>query len=93
MAPFIGGSAPAMARQITDGFHLVSVVSLKRLQVQEFDPLIFELEKRLRDTRSEIVDIKDLKATQTRNRKIMRIEGALRIIRASLQTRRRKGGA
>jgi hypothetical protein len=93
MAPFTGGSAPAMARQITDGFHLVSVVSLKRLQIQEFDPLIFELERRQRDIRSEIVDVNDLKATQNRNRKLLRIEGALRTIRGSLQTRRRKGGA
>ncbi|MCP4897271.1 MAG: hypothetical protein GY906_09905 [bacterium] len=93
MAPYMGGSAPAMARQICDGFHLVSVVSLKRLQTAEFDTLIFELEKKLRDARSEIIDVKDTQATQQRNRRILRIEGALRTIRGSLQTRRRKGGA
>lgn len=92
MAPFVGGSAPAMARQIADGFHLVSAVSLKRLQTPELDTLIFELEKRLRDTRSDIVDVNDIQATQQRNRKLMRIEGALRTIRGTAQSRRRPGG-
>ena len=46
MASFQGGSAPAMARQICEGYTLVSQVTLKRLTVQQIGMLEFELDKR-----------------------------------------------
>ena len=57
MGSYQGGSAPAMARQICDGFTLVSQVSLKRLSLEQMTTLEFELDKRLRDARGEIVDL------------------------------------
>jgi hypothetical protein len=88
MGTFQGGSAPAMARQICDGYSLVSQVSLKRLTIDQMVSLEFELDKRLRDTRSEIVPVEDQQATQARNRRISRIDGALRVLRHTMQLRR-----
>jgi len=88
MGTFQGGSAPAMARQICDGYSLVSQVSLKRLTLDQMVSLEFELDKRLRETRSEVVAAEDQQATQARNRRISRIDGALRILRHTMQLRR-----
>ena len=91
MGSFMGGSAPAMARQIADGYTLVSAVTLKRLNNQQLQALEFELDKQLRGIRGEQVDLEDQPGLQKRNRKISRIDGALRVIRSTMQTRKRKG--
>ncbi len=91
MSHFIGGSAPAMVRQIAEGFTLVSAVSLKRFTDEELKTLQFELEKKLRETRGEQVNLEDIPGLQQRNRRISRIEGALRVTRHTLQQRRRRG--
>jgi hypothetical protein len=87
----MGGSAAAMARQIADGYTLVTAVTLKRLQIPELDTLLFELDRRLRDLRGATVDLEDLKAIQQRNRTISRIENACRVIRGAKQQRSRRG--
>jgi hypothetical protein len=92
MSRFMGGSASAMARQIADGFTLVTAVTLKRLQVPELDTLLFELDKRLRDLRGTVVDLEDLKGIQKRNRTMSRVENACRVIRGAKQQRTRRGG-
>jgi len=89
MGTYQGGSAPAMASQVCDGYSLLSQVSLKRLSLEQMTKLEFEIEKRLRATRSETVDLNDQPALQARNRRISRIEGALRLLRQSIQMRRR----
>lgn len=88
MGSFQGGSAPAMARQICDGFTLVSQVSLKRLSLEQMTSLEFELDKRLRETRGEPVDLEDQPSLQARNRRISRIESAMRVLRHTIQQRR-----
>ena len=88
MGSFQGGSAPAMARQICEGFSLVSQVTLKRLTVQQITMLEFELDKRLRETRSEVIDLTDQPALQVRNRRLSRIEGALRVVRHTVQLKK-----
>ncbi len=90
MCPFIGGSAPAMARQVTEGYTLVNAVSLKRLTDQELDLLQFELDRKLREIRAEQPDLTDTPALQYRNRRMSRLDGALRVIRNTLQGRRRR---
>ncbi len=91
MGNFMGGSAPAMAQQIADGNTLVSPVNLKRLTVQQLEMLQFELEKRIREARSEQPSLDDQAALQARNRRISRIMGGLRVLQHQLQLRRRKG--
>ncbi len=88
MGSFLGGSAPAMARQICDGFSLMSPTLVKRLTADQMQALEFELDKRLRETRSEAVDLEDQERVQARNRRISRIENALRVLRHTLQQRR-----
>jgi len=85
---YIGGSAPAMARQVCDGFTLLSQMLLKRLSLEQMTALEFELDKRLRETRGEAVDLQDQPALQKRNRRISRIEGAVRLVRHTVQLRR-----
>jgi len=80
---YVGGSAPAMVRQITEGYSLVNIVMLKRFTVGELDNLKFEIEKKLRELRAEQVDLADTQAVQQKNRRMSRLEGALRVIRTS----------
>lgn len=88
MGTFQGGSAPAMASQVCDGYSLLSQVSLKRLSLDQMTKLEFEIEKRLRATRSDTIDLNDQPALQARNRRISRIEGAVRVLRQTIQMRR-----
>ena len=89
MGSFIGGSAPAMARQICDGYTLVTPPILKRMTVQQLDALNFELDKKLREARGEAVDLEDQQALQVRNRRISRIQSAMRVVNGSIQLKRR----
>ncbi len=88
MAPFIGGSASAMAAQVGEGYTLLTAIQLRRLSPDEVHQLAFELERALRDQRSQFVATEDLPALQLRNRKIARLSGALQLLRAD-RTRRR----
>ncbi len=92
MSHYVGGSAPAMVRQITEGYTLVNAVMLKRFTVGELDTLKFEIEKKIRDLRGEQIDIKETLAVQLKNRRLSRLEGALRIIRASRNDKSRGRG-
>ena len=89
MSPFQGGSAPAMANQIVEGYTLVTAVQLKRLSDQELAQLQFELEKAGRELRGEIIPLDDIPAIQARNRRLSRVTGALQQIQAGLARRRR----
>ena len=89
MAPYMGGSAPAMADQVAAGYTLITAVQLKRLTDPQMDQFQFELEKLLRDVRSEVVDQEDVAAIQARNRKLSRINGALQQVQATKAKRRR----
>ena len=51
MGSFMGGSAPAMARQVCDGYALLSPNSLKRLELTQMKQLEFEMDKKLRSSR------------------------------------------
>ena len=89
MSPYMGGSAPAMASQVADGYTLVSAPQLKRLLDNELDQLQVELEKIVRDIRSEPMNLEDIPAINARNRKISRITGALQQIQMTKLKRRR----
>ncbi len=85
---FVGGSAPAMARQVCDGYATISKITVKRLDIGQMQTLEFEIEKRLRETRADQPSQDDLDAIRERNRRISRIEGALRVLRQMMQQRR-----
>ena len=88
MGTYMGGSAPAMARQVCDGYTLLSPVMLKRLDLDQMRKLEFELDKRIRETRGEPMDLDDQPALQARNRRISRIDGAIRMLRHAIGQRK-----
>jgi len=87
MANWMGGSAPAMALQIADGYILLSSANLKGFLPGDLQGLKLELEKLLRTARSEVPPQDDALAQQARNRKISRISSALQVVQNQLSTR------
>jgi hypothetical protein len=88
LANFMGGSAPAMAAQVADGFILPSSSSLKGLTPGDLTALKAELEKLQREARAEVPPQDDALANQARNRRISRISSALQVVLHALTTRR-----
>jgi hypothetical protein len=88
MANFMGGSAPAMASQVAEGFILLSANTLKGFQPGDLTLLRSELDKLLRDARSTVPPQDDAQANQARNRKIARISGAVQVVSAKMMERR-----
>ena len=91
MGNFPGGSAYAMARDIAEGYLLVTERTYLRLLAPELDQLAFEMDRAMRDIRSEQPPLDDIMALKQRNRKLQRLTSAMTILR-SVQARRRPGG-
>ena len=92
MGNFTGGSAYAMAKDIAEGYVLVTERTYQRLAAGELDQLGFELDRALRDVRGSQPSLEDQAALQIRNRKISRLTGALSMLRA-FQARFRPRGS
>jgi hypothetical protein len=88
MPSFIGGSAPAMANQVLEGYFLLNKNTLKGFTPGELGLIKAELEKLQRDVRSQTPDQEDALAQQARNRKISRLSSALQVIGAQIMGRR-----
>jgi len=88
MGNFMGGSAWAMARDITEGFIMVTERTFLRLQRPEIDQLAFEIDRHLREIRGEQAPLDDVAALQQRNRRISRLNNAMVMLRAYQQKRR-----
>jgi len=80
-----GGSAFGYARDIADGYQVVTERSFKGLTPPEMDQLAFEINRGLRDIRAEQVATDDLPMIQAKNRKIQRLNGALMMMRGFRQ--------
>ena len=89
MSVFPGGSAWAMARDISDGFLLVTARTFGRMQAAQIEQVVAEINRRLRDVRSEQPDLDDIQALRKRNMRIQRLNGALTIVRGLRSKRRR----
>lgn len=77
-----------MARDIGEGFVLVTDRTLARMSRAEIDKLAFELERCLRDLRgSPTADLEAIEL-QRRNRKLLKLTGAQRVLRAHLMQRK-----
>ncbi len=87
MANWMGGSCPAMANQVVEGFILLSAANLRGFLPAELTAFRLELEKALRTIRSEVPPQDDAMAQQARNRKISRISSALQVVQGQLSTR------
>ena len=88
MANFTGGSAPAMANQILEGFVLVSPNTLRGFTPGDLSALRQEIEKLQRTIRAEVPAQDDALAQQARNRKIARLGSALQVVNSQLTGRR-----
>lgn len=91
MASFPGGSAWAMARDIAEGFVLVTERTFARFERSQLDQLAFELDRAMREVRGEAVPLEDLAAIQVKNRKLTRLTGALSMLKSFVQRRFRHG--
>jgi len=89
MAGFPGGSAWAMARDIAEAHVLVTERTFVRLKNHEMDKLQFEIDRRLRSIRGNQPALDATSELQLRHRRMQRLNGALMMMRAYLQRRRR----
>jgi hypothetical protein len=87
MANFMGGSAPAMASQIAEGFILLNLNNLKGFLPGDLGNLRQEIDKLLREVRSLTPPADDALAQQVRNRKIVRLGSAMQVIQAKATAR------
>jgi hypothetical protein len=85
---FMGGSAPAMANQIAEGYFLLNKNSLKGFTPGDLAALRQELEKIQRDVRAETPAQDDAQANQARNRKIGRLSSAIQVLQHQMTGRR-----
>jgi hypothetical protein len=84
VANFMGGSAPAMASQVAEGFILLSANHLKGFLPGELQTFRLELDKLLREVRALAPPQDDAQAQQARNRKIARLSSAMQVVQARL---------
>lgn len=91
MASFPGGSAWAMAKDIAEGFVLVTERTFTRFERSQLDQLAFELDRAMREVRGEAVALEDLPAIQVKNRKLTRLTSALSMLKGFVQRRFRHG--
>ena len=84
MANFIGGSAPAMASQIAEGFLLLSTATLRGFLPADLSNLRLEVDKVLREVRALTPPQDDAPAQAARNRKIARLSSAMQVIQAKM---------
>ena len=78
---FPGGSAYAMARDVGEGYLLVTERTFKTMSRSDLDQIVFEMDRYLRELRGDQPAIDDLPAVQQRQRKMQRVNSALSMIR------------
>lgn len=86
---FSGGSAWAMARDISAGHLAITERTFRRMQPAEIDKLKFEMNRMLNSVRGDQPALDDFDAVRIRNRRIQRLMGAMRMLNFHLLERRR----
>ncbi len=84
VANFPGGSAYAMAKDIADGYLLVTERTYQRFEPAQLDQLAFEMERSQREIRSDLSATDDMATIQQRNRKLQRLTQAISMLRGVL---------
>ena len=84
VANFPGGSAFAMAKDVADGYLLVTERTFQRFEPAQLDQLAFEMERAQRDIRSDLSAQDDMATIQQRNRKLQRLTQAISMLRGVL---------
>lgn len=78
---FPGGSAYAMARDVAEGYLLVTERTFKTMTRSDLDQLTFEIDRHLRELRGDQPSLDDLPAIQQRQRKMQRLNSVLQMVR------------
>jgi len=79
MSAFSGGSAYAMARDIADGYIIVTELTFKQFKPPDFQSFLFEADKLLREIRSTQAASDDVEGIKKRQRRMHRLQQALTI--------------
>ena len=79
---FPGGSAWAMAKDIAEGYIMITERTFRAMTRPELDQLSFEIERHTRDLRGDQPALDDMAAIQLRNRRIQRLNTAVQILRS-----------
>jgi len=82
---FPGGSAYAMARDVAEGYLLVTERTFKTMTRGDLEQLTFEIDRHLRELRGEQPPLDDIPGIQARNRRIQRLSSALIVLRGYRQ--------
>lgn len=82
MANFPGGSAWAMVRDIAGGYLAATERTFRPFQRPDLDRMEHELDRLMREIRSEQPPLDDVAALQQRNRKLQRLRSAQVMLRA-----------
>lgn len=78
----LGGSAYAMARDMAEGYLMVTERTFRTMTRGELDQLAFEIDRHLRELRGDQPSLEDIPAIQQRQRKMQRLNTALVILRS-----------
>jgi hypothetical protein len=79
---FPGGSAYAMARDVSEGYFLVTERTFKQFTRPDIDQLNMEFDRLLRELRAEQPSLDDHAELQKKQRKLQRVNTALVVMRA-----------
>lgn len=85
---FPGGSAYAMARDVAEGYLLITERTFKTMTRPELEQLSFELDRHLRELRGDQPGLDDTPAIQQRQRRMQRLTTTLMMVR-SYRTKQR----
>lgn len=80
-----------MAKDVAEGFLLVTERTFMRFDKPQLDQLAFEMDRALREVRGQAVALDDLEAIKVKNRKLTRLTGALSMLKSFVQRRFRHG--
>ena len=79
---FPGGSAYAMARDVGEGYLLVTERIFKTMNRSDLDQVVFEMDRYMRELRGDQPALDDLPAVQLRQRRMQRLNSALSMLRS-----------
>ena len=82
---FPGGSAYAMARDVAEGYLLVTERTFKTMTRADLEQLTFEIDRHLRELRGDQPSLDDQAAIQQRQRRMQRLNSAILMIRSYRQ--------
>ena len=85
MSKFMGGSAFSLARDIAEGYFSVTDRTFKSMTPAEMNQLGMEIDRYLRELRSEQNAKDETTVIQARNRKIQRMTSAMMVLRTFRQ--------